>query len=105
MPKSAARPHTDIEGWSVRAARCATCPFRPGGDPELANRIRAGMFEGSQICPPPRLHGQPETQLCRGARDEQLTVLHRLGLLETATDACFAEASRTPKASGKAGRP
>ncbi len=71
------------------ATRCPSCPFRPEGDAALANRIRIELLGASQTCHHPRLHGQPETRLCRGERDEQLTLLYRLGYLEKPTDASF----------------
>jgi hypothetical protein len=52
------------------------------------------LLQASQICHHPRIHGEPETHLCRGARDEQLTILYRLGWIPEATDAAFSEASR-----------
>jgi len=39
------------------------------------------------------MHGTQGTHLCRGARDMQLTILHRLGLIAEPTDEAFKEAS------------
>jgi hypothetical protein len=76
-------------------AKCASCPFGENGDVELRNRVmERTILNASQICHHPRLYGKKETHLCRGARDEQLTILHRLGWIPEATDAAFAEASR-----------
>jgi hypothetical protein len=84
-----------IQGWPVMAAKCASCPFRDGGDIELRNRVmERTVLQASQICHHPRLHRKKETHLCRGARDEQLTILYRMGLLPEATDAAFEEVSR-----------
>jgi hypothetical protein len=82
-----------IAGWPVMPARCATCPFHPGRDQRLVNAILARtLFQASQVCHHPRLQGKKETHLCRGARDEQLILLHRLGWIEEPTDEAFAEA-------------
>ena len=83
-----------IRNWPVMAAKCESCPFREGGDIELRNRVmERTVLQASQICHHPRIHGKKETHLCRGARDEQLTILFRLGMLPEPTDKAFAEAS------------
>lgn len=77
----------------VMAAKCASCPFGPNGDPELRARVESRcLTEGSQICHHPRLHGRRETHLCRGARDLQIEVYHRLGVLDEPTDDGWARA-------------
>jgi len=75
--------------------KCASCPFGPNGDRELRAKVieRTG-FNASQICHHPAIHGKKQTHLCRGARDEQLTILHRMGWISEPTDAAFAETSR-----------
>ena len=84
-----------IKNWPVMAEKCASCPFREGGDIELRNRVmERTILQCSQVCHAPRLHGKKETHLCRGARDEQLTILYRMGLIPEPTDAAFAETSR-----------
>ena len=83
-----------IRNWPVMAAKCESCPFREGGDIELRNRVmERTVLQASQICHHPRIHGKKESHLCRGARDEQLTILFRLGMLPEPTDKAFAEAS------------
>ena len=83
-----------ITGWPVMLAMCESCPFREGGDVQLRNAVMSRtILQASQICHHPRVHGKKETHLCRGARDEQLTILYRLGMLSEPTDAAFAEAS------------
>ena len=78
----------------VMASKCATCPFREGGDIELRNRVlQRTILQASQICHHQALSGRKQTHLCRGARDEQLTILHRMGLIAEPTDAAFAETS------------
>lgn len=84
-----------IRNWPVMPAKCASCPFGPDGDMELRNKVmERTILTASQICHHPRLHGKKETHLCRGARDEQLTILYRLGWIPEATDAAFEETSR-----------
>jgi hypothetical protein len=85
----------NTRGWSVMKSKCASCPFGANGDPELAaNVLNRTLFQSSQICHHPRLHGKRETHLCRGQRDEQLVLLQRMGLIEDATDAAFEKRSR-----------
>lgn len=85
----------NIAGWPVMATQCASCPFRQGGDTELRNAVMGRTaLQASQICHHPRLHGKKETHLCRGARDQQLTLLYRMGWIEAETDEAFAAASQ-----------
>jgi hypothetical protein len=88
---------TDISIWPVMKARCPTCPFGDGTGkdrvPEIANMVRQRcLTEASQICHHPRLHGKPEKHLCRGARDYQLEIFHRLGVIREPTDKAWNEA-------------
>ena len=85
----------NVQGWPVMQSQCASCPFRDEGDRDLRHAVmnRTGL-QASQVCHHPRLHGNKETHLCRGARDHQLTLLYRLGLIESETDEAFASASR-----------
>jgi hypothetical protein len=88
MPR-AAKP-VKIKSWPVRKAMCPSCPFREGGDRQLAARVLVRtLFKASQICHHPRLSGGKQHELCRGARNEQLTLLCRMGLLPAPTDAAF----------------
>lgn len=87
----------DISNFPVMKKRCPTCPFGGEGerdrDPEIANMVRERcMTQASQICHHPRLHGKEETHLCRGARDHQLTIFYRIGLLREATDEAWQKA-------------
>lgn len=85
----------NISGWPVMPAQCKTCPFREGGDIRVRNSVMARTgLQASQVCHHPALSGKPETHLCRGGRDHQLTSLYRLGLIEEETDEAFAAASR-----------
>ena len=84
----------NIQSWPVMQEQCASCPFREGGDMQLRKNVLARtLLQASQICHHPKLYGKKETHLCRGARDEQLVLLHRLGLLAEPTDECFRETS------------
>lgn len=84
----------NIKNWPVMSTKCASCPFGEGGDAQICASVMTRLFEASQICHHPVLHGKKETHLCRGARDEQLTILHRMGWIPEPTDAAFAETSR-----------
>jgi hypothetical protein len=81
--------------------QCPTCPFRTdqsGRHPDVAlvNRIQADMLtRASQICHHPALRGHRETHLCRGARDYQLMIFHRLGVIEAPTDQAWAKAKKS----------
>lgn len=82
--------------YPVMKSRCSTCPFRTDKrgrhpDPKLVSSImQRAMSQGSHLCHHPRSSNkQTETHLCRGARDFQLQVFHRLGLLEAPTDAAW----------------
>jgi len=83
-------------GWPVMAHCCASCPFGEHGDPRVKKSVvsRLLTLSHSQICHHPALHGKRETHLCRGARDFQLNLLHRMGFLSEPTDEAFAIASR-----------
>lgn len=83
----------DIRAYPVMQKQCATCPFRVDDhgrhpDPALVAQIQARCLseQVSQICHHPRLSDKSQTHLCRGARDFQLTIFNRLGLLTEPTD-------------------
>lgn len=83
----------NIRHWPIMTAQCASCPFREIGDIAVRNSVMSRLFDASQICHHPRLHGKKETHLCRGARDLQLTILYRMGWLPEPTDQAFREKS------------
>ncbi|MBS3951902.1 MAG: hypothetical protein KGZ88_03020 [Methylomicrobium sp.] len=91
---------TNISGWPVMKGKCPTCPFSKDENgreaaPDIADMVRRRcLTEASQICHHPRLHGKKEDHLCRGARDFQLEVFHRIGLLDTPTDEAWEKKSR-----------
>lgn len=82
----------NISGWPVMKSKCPTCPFNKNENGreaalDIADMVRLrSLTEASQICHHPRLHGKKEDHLCRGARNFQLEIFHRLGLLEMPTD-------------------
>jgi hypothetical protein len=81
--------------YPVMKAKCATCPFRTDERgrhvcPDVTNRVMQRIVsEASQICHHPQLLGKQETHLCRGARDFQLDIFHRLGVIDAPTDAAW----------------
>ena len=81
-----------INNYPVMSEMCKTCPFREDKsgrykDVRLVSRIQYQvMSEASQICHHPRVSGHAETHLCRGARNYQLTIFYRLGVIKAPTD-------------------
>lgn len=81
----------------VQKAMCATCPFREGSPyaylrPDLE---KSALTSNSRICHSTGSNnainhrtGKPEA-LCRGARNSQLQMFHRLGFLPEPTDAAW----------------
>lgn len=87
------RGNRNTKGWPVMKAKCSTCPF--ANDPELAQAVLdRTLFQSSQICHHPALHGKKETHLCRGQRDVQLELLARMGMIDAPTDEAFTKRSR-----------
>lgn len=88
----------NISNFPVMPRQCPSCPFRTDADgrhpdPELVSRIQQRCFsEASQICHHPRTHGNQQTHLCRGARDFQIQIFYRLGVLKTPTDKAWEDA-------------
>jgi len=84
----------------VMPQKCSTCPFRVDAsgrhpDVQLVNQIQLRCItEGSQICHHPRWQGKPEHHLCRGARDYQIQVFHRFGILDAPTDEAWERARK-----------
>jgi hypothetical protein len=80
----------------VMRQRCSTCPFNTDKngrhkDVALVNKIiNRVLNHANQICHHPALLGQKETHLCRGARDYQLDIFWKLGVLEEPTDKAWA---------------
>lgn len=84
------------ENYEVMHRRCSTCPFNTDkngrhSDPALVNKITKRITsEANQICHHPALFGKEETHLCRGARDYQLDIFWKLGVLKEPTDEAWA---------------
>jgi hypothetical protein len=86
------RKRYDVRDWPVMAKQCATCVLRCDEhgryvDPHLANSvIERCLTQASQICHHSALHGKKQTHLCRGVRDFQIMIFHRMGFLSAPTD-------------------
>lgn len=75
-----------IAGMKVNLRRCHTCPFNPDGVREIRTSVEQRcLTKASQLC-----HGTDNKTLCRGARDFQLMIFHRLGFLTEPTDKAWA---------------
>lgn len=73
-----------IKDHPVMKARCKTCPFGEEGNLDVKHNVESRLLEALQMC-----HGTgwPKgTHLCRGARDWQLQVFYRLGVITEPTD-------------------
>jgi hypothetical protein len=92
-----------VSDWGVRAKCCISCPFRIDPetgreqDPQLAASVTSRIFEASQICHHLRLTGKKEFELCRGYRDLQLTIFHRMGVISEPTDEAWNERRKNEK--------
>jgi hypothetical protein len=85
----------DISNFPVMKKKCTTCPFhrRDKIEIELANTVEVRcMTQGSQICHHPVLSGKEQDHLCRGARDYQLSIFYRLGVIKAETDEAWDKA-------------
>lgn len=86
----------NIQGMKVNASRCSTCPFNDDGCISVRNTVmQRCLTQASQLC-----HGTDNKTLCRGARDWQIEMFHRLGFLKEPTEECwnktFEEMKRCP---------
>lgn len=80
---------------NVQKVKCKTCPWRD--DSPLAylrsELMATALTESNHLCHAPQLAGQEEHSVhCRGTRDHQLEVFHRMGVLEAPTDEAWAKA-------------
>ncbi len=66
-------------------AKCKTCLFH-NENSRLCNEVKVRVLNASQMCHQPRGSNRPETHLCRGARDFQLEIFSRLGVIKEPTD-------------------
>lgn len=52
------------------------------------------LIEASQTCHSTGVvHGKSDTHLCRGARDFQIQIFHRLGVISSPTDEAWTDAN------------
>lgn len=88
-----------ITEMPIQRAMCPTCPFRPGVPAKYARLApmiaNSAASEATRICHSTGKNnafhkdtGKPE-RVCRGARDIQLQLFHRLGFIAAATDAAW----------------
>ena len=68
---------------SVNAKMCDTCVFREGQKivpPQRVGEIQEYLIQGTNhVC-------HTTDKICRGARDYQLTIFHRMGIILEPTD-------------------
>jgi len=84
----------DVSNMPVMQSNCETCPFGPKGDRYLRSSIEQRvLLTASQTCHHTGLvHGKTDTHLCRGARDYQIQIFFRMGILDAETDEAWAKA-------------
>lgn len=82
----------------VMSAMCGTCPFRDGSPYEFlrGHLTQSALTEASRECHSTGSNGVnvrtgKKPKLCRGARDLQLQVFYRLGIIEAPTDEAWAK--------------
>lgn len=87
---------TNISNWPVMKSKCPTYPFNEDENgsersPDVVAIVKNRcLTTASQICHHPKLKGKKQDHLCRGARDFQLQIFHRLGFLDDQTDDAWA---------------
>jgi len=89
----------DVSNMPVMQSNCETCPFGPNGDPHLRATVEARVIStASQTCHHTgSIHGKPDTHLCRGARDFQIQIFYRMGILDAETDEAWTKAQERIK--------
>ena len=81
----------------VQPIMCGSCIFRQDGkqaelSPGRLDAIRAYLIEATpHECHYPQTHGQNKHIVCRGGRDYQLMIWHRMGLIAAPTDEALHE--------------
>jgi len=86
------KSRTAVKAPPVQPAQCGSCIFRENGNKvELAagrlDEIKTYLLRGTaHRCHQPEAEGRRKTIICRGGRDWQLQVWHRIGLNEAPTD-------------------
>ena len=86
-------PNENYNPNKVRKNQCKTCPWRPKSPlnhtvPEIAQKA---ITEHNHYCHNEQLEGRTPTILCRGTRNYQLKIFHKLGVLAEPTDDCWKE--------------
>jgi len=86
----------DCSEMDVVPKQCGTCPFKDGGCEEVREAVIGRTLQGiNQTCHSTGAkYGKKDTHLCRGARDFQLQLFHRWGVIAEPTDAAWDEARR-----------
>lgn len=75
-------PKQLAKDFPLRKTKCQTCPFGEYGSVEVRIAVESRVLsEASQTC-----HHVKDKALCRGARDFQLMIFHRIGMLDAPTD-------------------
>lgn len=90
----------------VRLTQCATCPFREDGWTDVRPLlIQRSLTEATPICHSTgkgalkrdKENFLRKSHLCRGARNYQLRIFHKIGFLDEPTDDDWAEKLATLK--------
>jgi hypothetical protein len=88
---------TSSNPLDVMETKCSTCPWRVDNgvlceDVATKDCLKSSVLTvRNQLCHSPAWIGMPETRICRGARDYQLQVFHRIGFLSEPTDQSWAD--------------
>ena len=82
----------EIKGARINSTKCKSCPFREGGldlGVTRINEIMTYLVAGvNHFC-----HSdKTERTICRGGRDYQLEIWHRVGILDHPTDDALGKA-------------
>ena len=75
----------------VQPTKCETCPFRINNKQLIAKITNKVLSSSNHIC-----HNH-DTKICRGSRDLQIEVFHRLRVLEAPTDEAYKQALKPKK--------
>lgn len=84
----------------VMPAQCKSCIFRHDGNqtqlaPGRLVEIQEYLMHGTpHICHTPQIQGSKMEFACRGGRDFQLQIWHRMGIISAPTDQALADEMR-----------
>jgi hypothetical protein len=77
----------NLDPNNVRLKICKTCPFNLNGVEEIREKVkRRSLTEGNQICHTSQIEKRKDLQICRGARNYQLEIFYRMGVIAEPTD-------------------